>query len=170
MSPRGIIEMLLVLVFLIPATYGISVNIAGSQSGSSFFDTTTFDALDHDSLSVHSIVNGATIAQEAIGSCDLHKSFGASSHRGEKAQITADVVNAGSWEYTQPIMTADGATASVTGFVLTATDADTIRCTSGATDRLGDKASSSIEVYQGSLSNYHGDAYASSGEEDRAIV
>jgi hypothetical protein len=92
----------------------------------------------------------------------LHKIFGASNHLGEKAQITADVVNAGNWEYTQPFIAADATTASVTGFTLTATDANSIKCTSGATDRLGDKASAAVEVIQGSLSNYHGDAYASS--------
>ena len=60
-------------------------------------------------------------------------------------------------------MAVDDATASVTGFVLTANDAYTIKCNTIASDRRGDKASASVEVYRGSLYNYHGGAYASSG-------
>ena len=37
-----------------------------------------------------------------------------------------------------------------------------IKCTSGATNRLGDRASAAIEVIRGSVSNYHGDAVATS--------
>lgn len=154
---------MLVLVFLIPVAYGVSVSISGTQSGSSFFDTTTFNAQNSDSLSANSIVNGAALEQYASGSGNLHKSFGAFNHRGEKAQITANVVNAGSWEYIKPIMAVDDLTASVTGFVLTANDAYTIKCSTIASDRRGDKAIASVEVYRGSLSNYCGDAYASSG-------
>ena len=139
-----------------------SASITGSQGGSSFFDTTTFNAQNDDSLSVHNIVYGAAMEQYASGNGNLHKSFGASNHRGEKAQITADVVDVGDWKYTQPVMAVDDATASVTGFVLTANDAYTIRCNTIASDRRGDKASASVEVYRGSLSNYRGDAYASS--------
>ena len=117
MSSKGIMTMMLVLVFLIPGAYGFSVSIAGSQGGSGFFDTTTFNAQNSDSLSVNSIVNGPALEQIASGSGDLHKSFGASSRRGERAQITADVVNSGSWEYFQPAIDADSTSASVTGFV-----------------------------------------------------
>jgi hypothetical protein len=88
----------LVLVFIIPGGYGISVTMYGEDGGNSFYDATTYAALDHHSLMVHSAVNGATLLQDASGSGDLHKIFGASNHLGEKAQITADVVNAGSWQ------------------------------------------------------------------------
>jgi hypothetical protein len=162
MYSKGIVALMLVLVFFIPGVYGISVIMSGEEGGNSFYDTVAFSALNHDSLMVHSAVNGATLLQDASGSGDLHKIFGASNHLGEKAQITADVVNAGSWEYTQPTIAADATTASVTGFTLTATDANSIKCNTGATDRLGDKASAAVEVYQGSLLNYHGDAFASS--------
>jgi hypothetical protein len=162
MYSKGIVALMLVLVFFIPGVYGISVTMYGEDGGNSFYDATTYSALDHDSLMVHSAVNGATLLQDASGNGDLHKIFGASNHLGEKAQITADVVNAGSWQYTQPVIAADTTTASVTGFTLTATDANSIKCTSGATDKLGDKASAAIEVIQGSLNNYHGDAFASS--------
>ncbi len=162
MLSKEIMTMMLVLVFLIPGAYGISVSIAGREGGSSFYDTATFNALDRDSLSVHSVVKGATLEQDASGDGDLHKSFGASNRRGERAQITADVVSAGSWEYTQPAIAEDATTASVTGFVLTATDADSIKCNTGASDRRGDKTNAAIEIIQGSLYNYHGDAFASS--------
>jgi hypothetical protein len=159
---KGIAALMLVLVFFIPGAYGINVIISGEESGNSFHDAATFNALDHQSLMVHSAVNGATLLQDASGNGDLHKSFGASSHRGETARITADVVNAGSWQYTQPAIYADDTSASVTGFTLTATDANSIKCNTGATDRLGDKASAAVEVIQGSLNNYHGDAVATS--------
>jgi hypothetical protein len=164
MYSKGIMALILVLVFVVPGAYGISVSIAGSQAGSSFYDTMTFDSLNHDNLMVHSTVNGATLLQDASGSGDLHKIFAASNHLGERAQITADVVNAGSWQYSQPAIAADATTASLTGFALTATDAKSIKCNAGATDRLGDKASAAIEVIQGSLINYHGDAFAYSDE------
>ena len=162
MYSKGIVALMLVLVFIIPGGYGISVTMYGEDGGNSFYDTATYAALDHHSLMVHSAVNGATLLQDASGSGDLHKIFGASNHLGEKAQITADVVNAGSWQYTQPVVATDATTASVTGFTLNATDANSIKCNTGATDRLGDKASAAIEVIQGSLNNYHGDAFASS--------
>ena len=162
MYSKGIMALMLALVIFVPGAYGISVTISGEDSGNSFYDASTYAALDHQSLMVHSTVNGATLLQDASGSGDLHKIFGASNHLGEKAQITADVVNAGSWQYTQPAIAADATTASVTGFTLTATDANSIKCNTGATDRLGDKASASVEVIQGSLNNYHGDAFASS--------
>ncbi len=162
MYSKGILALMLALVFFVPGAYGISVIINGEDSGNSFYDATTFSALDHQSLMVHSAVKGATLSQDASGSGDLHKIFGANNHLGEKAQITADVVNAGSWQYIQPVIAADATTASVTGFTLTATDADSIKCNTGATDRLGDKASASVEVIQGSLNNYHGDAFATS--------
>jgi hypothetical protein len=162
MSSKGIVTMMCVLVFLIPGAYGFSVSIAGGQGGSSFSDTTTFSSQNIDSLSVNSIVNGAALEQFASGSGDLHKIFAASSRRGERAQITADVVNSGGWEYAQPAIYSDSTTASVTGFVLTAIDADTIKCNIGATDRRGDKASAAVEVYRGSLFKYQGDAFASS--------
>jgi len=162
MYSKGILALVLALVFFVPGAYGISVIMSGEESGNSFYDAATFNALDYQSLIVHSAVNGATLLQDASGNGDLHKIFGASNHLGEKAQITADVVNAGSWEYTQPVIAADATTASVTGFTLTATDANSIKCNTGATDRLGDKASAAVEVIQGSLNNYHGDAYASS--------
>jgi hypothetical protein len=162
MYSKGILAMMLALVFFVPGAYGISVIINGEDSGNSFYDATAFSALDHQSLMVHSAVNGATLLQDASGSGDLHKIFGANNHLGEKAQITADVVNAGSWQYFQPVIAADATTASVTGFTLTATDANSIKCNTGATDRLGDKASASLEVIQGSLINYNGDAVATS--------
>ena len=162
MYSKGILALVLALVFFVPGAYGISVIMSGEESGNSFYDAATFNALDYQSLIVHSAVNGATLLQDASGNGDLHKIFGASNHLGEKAQITADVVNAGSWQYTQPAIAADATTASVTGFTLTATDANSIKCNTGATDRLGDKASAAVEVIQGSLNNYHGDAYASS--------
>lgn len=162
MSLKGFMVIVLVLVFAVPGVYGISVSISGGEGGSSFYDTTIFDALNHDNLMVHSIVNGATLEQDASGQGDLHKSFGASNRRGERAQITADVINAGSWEYTQPAIAVDATTVSVTGFTLTATDANSIKCNTGASDRLGDKANAAIEVTQGSIYNYHGDAFASS--------
>jgi hypothetical protein len=162
MSSKGIMTMMFVLVVLIPGAYGFSVSIAGSQGGSGFFDTTTFSAQNSDSLSVNSIVKGEALEQVASGSGDLHKIFGASNRRGERAQITADVVNSGSWEYSQPAIYSDSTTASVTDFVLTALDADTIKCDTLATDRRGDKAGASVEIFQGSLYNYQGDAFASS--------
>ena len=163
MFSKGIIAVMLILVFLIPGAYGISVSIAGAEGGSSFYDTATFNEPNHNSLSVHSTVNGATLEQDASGSGDLHKSFGANNHRGEKAQIMADVVNAGNWKYTQPSIVAGDTYAGVSGFLLTATNADSIKCTSGASDRQGDKASTSTEVSYGSLYNYQGDAYATNG-------
>jgi hypothetical protein len=162
MYSKGIVVLMLALVFIVPGAYGISVTINGEDSGNSFFDATTFNTLNHQSLTAHSVVKGATLLQDAIGIGDLHKIFGASNHLGETARITADVVNAGSWEYTQPVIAADVTGASVTGFTLTATDANSIKCNTGATDRLGDKASASVEVIQGSLINYNGDAFASS--------
>ena len=125
MSLKGIMVIVLVLIFAVPGACGIRLSISGEEGGSSFYDTTTFDALDHDNLMVNSVVYGATLDQIASGDGDLHKSFGASNRRGERAIITADVANAGSWQYTQPAIAADATTASVTGFVLTATDADT---------------------------------------------
>ncbi len=162
MYSKGIVVLMLALVFFVPGAYGISVTINGEDSGNSFYDASTYAALDHHSLMVHSVVNGATLLQDASGSGDLHKIFGASNHLGETAKITADVVNAGSWQYIQPVIASDATDASVTGFTLTATDADSIKCNTGATDRLGDKASASVEVIQGSLNNYHGDAFATS--------
>ena len=162
MYSKGIVALMLALVIFVPGAYGISVTISGEDSGNSFYDASTYAALDHQSLMVHSTVNGATLLQDASGSGDLHKIFGASNHLGEKAQITADVVNAGSWQYFQPVISSDSTTASVTGFTLTATDANSIKCNTGAADRLGDKASASVEVIQGSLINYNGDAFATS--------
>ena len=156
MSLKGIMTMMFVLVVLIPGAYGFSMSIAGSQGGSGFFDTTTFSAQNSDSLSVNSIVKGEAMEQVASGSGDLHKIFGASNRRGERAQITADVVNSGSWEYSQPAIYSDSTTASVTDFVLTALDADTIKCDTLATDRRGDKAGAAVEIFQGSLYNYRG--------------
>ncbi len=159
---KGIMAIALVLAFAVPGAYGISMSISGGEGGGSFYDITTFDALAQDNLIVRSVVNGATLEQDASGSGDLRKSFGISNRRGERAHITADVVNAGSWEYSQPVMVADATTASVTGFALTATDANSIKCNAEVSDRRGDKASAVVEVIQGSLYNYHGDAFASS--------
>ena len=162
MSSKGIMLIMLVMVLVVPGAYGISVSVSGGDGGRSFYDNVNFNPLDHDNLMVYSTISAATLEQDASGIGDLHKSFGASSRRGEKAQITADVVNAASWEYTQPAVFADASTAWVTGFTLTATDANSIKCNTGAVDRWGDKASAITEVNQGSLYNYHGDAFASS--------
>ena len=102
------------------------------------------------------------IAQDASGIGDLHKSFIATNHKGEKAQITADVVNAGSWDYTQPFIDVSDDHAGLSGFLLNAIDANSIKCVSSASDRLGDNARASTEVSFGSLHNYQANAYASS--------
>ena len=161
-SWKELVILMLILVFFIPDVYGISVSISGSQGGSSFFDTTAFNAKNSDGLSVNSIIRGAAIAQDASGIGDLHKSFIATNHKGEKAQITADVVNAGSWDYTQPFIDVNDDHAGLSGFILNADDANSIKCVSSASDRLGDNARASTEVSFGSLHNYQANAYASS--------
>jgi hypothetical protein len=153
---------MLILVFFIPGVYGVSVSISGGQGGSSFFDTTAFDAQDSDSLSVNSIISGPVMAQDASGIGDLHKSFIATNHKGEKAQITADVVNAGSWDYTQPFIDVGDYHAGLSGFLLNAIDANSIKCVSSASNRLGENARASTEVSFGSLQNYQANPYASS--------
>ena len=165
------ILMSILVFFFIPDVYGISVSISGGQGGSSFFDTTAFDVQDSDSLSVNSIIRGPVIAQDASGIGDLHKSFIATNHKGEKAQITADVVNAVSWDYTQPFIDVGDDHAGLSGFILNADDANSIKCVSSASDRLGDNARASTEVSFGSLHNYQADAYASSsGVQVFAII
>ena len=161
-SWKELIILMLILVLFVPEVYGISVSISGGQGGSSFFDTTAFNAQNSDSLSVNSIISGSAIAQDASGIGDLHKSFIATNHKGEKAQITADVVNAGSWDYTQPFIDVGDDHAGLSGFLLDATDANSIKCVSSASNRLGDNARASTEVSFGSLQNYQAGAFASS--------
>jgi len=67
MYSKGIVVLMLALVFFVPGAYGISVIINGEDSGNSFYDASTYAALDHHSLMVHSVVNGATLAQDASG-------------------------------------------------------------------------------------------------------
>ncbi len=160
MSLKELVILMLALVFFAPGAQCISVSISGSQGGSSFSDTTTFNAQNGDRLSVNSIIRGATIAEDASGIGDLHKNFISTNHRGEKAQITADVVNAGSWDYTQPFIDVDNDHAGLSGFLLNAIDADSIKCVSSASNRLIDNARASTEVSFGSLHNYQADAYA----------
>ncbi|MDD4163446.1 MAG: hypothetical protein PHW87_13305 [Methanothrix sp.] len=92
----------------------------------------------------------------------MHKSFSATNHKGENAHIVADIVNAGYWEYNQPVISTDATSASVSGFGLTATDADSIKCTAGVSNRKINKANAIVEVYGGSLINYQADASARS--------
>ena len=154
---------ILMLVFFAPCAQCISVSISGSQGGSGFSDITSFNAENDDIFGVHSVINGGAMAQDASGSGNLHKSFAANNHKGEKAQVTVDVVNADSWDYSLPFIYTGDTNAGVSGFLLTAIDANSIKCTSRASDRLGDKASASTEVYRGSLYNYQADAYATNG-------
>lgn len=163
MSLRELAVLLLVLVFFAPGVRCIGVSISGNQGGSSFSDTTVFNAKNDERVSVHSIVNGGAMTQDARGNGNLHKSFTANNHRGEKAQVIADIVDAGSWDYSLPFIYTGDMYAGVSGFLLTAIDADSIECTSKASDRLGDKASASTEVHRGSLYNYQADAYSTSG-------
>ena len=154
---------MLALVLFIPGAYGLSLGFSGGDAGSSFSDRLTIDAKVEESVNVLNVMNGPVFRQDASGNGDLHKIFGASNHNGERAQITADVVNAGHWEYYQPFIYTDAFSAYVTGFGLTATDADSIKCAASATDRQGDKAGASVEVTKGSLYNYWADAYADAG-------
>ena len=109
-----------------------------------FSDSLTIDAKVEESVNVLNVMKGPVFGQDASGSGELHKIFGASNHNGERAQITADVVNVGYWEYYQPLIYTDAFSAHVTGFGLTATDADSIKCAASATDRQGDKAGASV--------------------------
>ena len=162
MSSKGFIFMMLALVFFIPGAYSISVSLSGGDAGSSFSDVLTIGADVKDSVSVYSLVKGSTLEQDASGNGNLHKSFSATNHKGENAHIIADIVNAGYWEYNQPVISTDATSASVSGFGLTATDADSIKCTAGVSNRKINKANAIVEVYGGSLINYQADASARS--------
>ncbi len=163
MSLKAFVSMMVAFLFLIPGAYSLSVSLSGGDAGSSFSDNLAINAADSESLNIKSVLRGPALEQIASGSGDLHKSFGASSRYGERASITADVVNAGYWEYYQPSIYSDATSASVTGFGLTATEADSIKCAASAADRQGDKAGAGVEVSQGSLYNYWAHAYANSG-------
>jgi hypothetical protein len=45
MYSKGIMALMLVLVFIIPGGYGISVTMYGEDGGNSFYDATTYAAL-----------------------------------------------------------------------------------------------------------------------------
>jgi hypothetical protein len=109
---------MLALVLFIPGAYGLSLGFSGGDAGSSFSDSLTIDAKVEESVNVLNVMNGPVFRQDASGSGDLHKIFGASNHNGERAQITADVVNAGYWEYYQPFIYTDAFSAYATGFAL----------------------------------------------------
>lgn len=159
---KDLVKMALVLIFFVPGVNGISVGLSGSEADSGFSDTLTIDANKEDSVNVFSVMKGPALEQYASGSGNLHKIFGASNHNGERALITADVVNAGHWEYYQPFIYTDAISASVTGFGLTATGSDSIKCAASATNRRGDRVGAGVEVSQGSLNNYWANAIASS--------
>lgn len=160
MSLRVLVSIAAAFLFLVPGAYSFAVSIYGGSGGSSFADELTINAGVQDSLLVKSVVNEATLAQDAMGSGDLHKSFAATNHKGERSSITADVVGAGYWEYYQPEIYTDPTSATVTGFAMTANDADLIKCAATAANRMGDKATASVLVTDGSLINYNANAYA----------
>lgn len=160
MSSKGFIGMMLALIFFIPVAYGFSMDFSGGDGVNSFSDVLAIDTIAEDRLDIYSLARGSALEQHASGNGYLHKSFSANNHKGERAQITADVLGAGGWEYYQPTIYTDATSASVSGFTLTATDANSIKCAALATDRKGDKARASVEVYQGSIYNYRADAFA----------
>lgn len=164
---KNLVLLVVLVLLLVPAAYGIELSVSGGSGGSSGSVNIGLSAEDAAAISAKISAKGAdldpVISISGIGNLDQHHQVTDSA--GNHAEIHATVHAGDGIYYADRLTPGEGNLGFTTGSVqaeqtLTAGQSEYIACSQSASNRLGAQASSGIEILQGSLTNYRGVAYA----------
>jgi hypothetical protein len=163
MMSKGIVVALISLAFLVQGVYGITVSSTQFKDGIANGISIDFNA------GLGTTVNAEISSNPTIymsgGTSSLNEHHQVTDIDGNHAEVNAVVTNAESITYSDDLSPEEGNLNYATGSVeaqqsVDVVNADLIKVSQSASNALLDTASSSIKIESGSLSNYHGFAYA----------
>jgi hypothetical protein len=167
MHKRLLIALSLILLVAIQGAYGLKIVISGGNSGGSFSEGLNLKVPKDGGLTINSIISNGELASSGSGDGGLNlfyrKTSGDKRSTAEiKAAVTGDFAH---WRYSDPGQGTTFASASLTNFKLTATEADTISCTAeakstGLYDVVGKMEVSDPNGHQASLTDFTSSAVA----------
>lgn len=164
---KSLALLIVLMLLLVPAVCGIELSVSAGNGGSSGSVNIGLSAEDAASISAKISTKGAAldpvISISGIGNLDQHHQVTDSA--GNHAEVHATVHSGNGIYYADRLTPGEGDLGFTAGYVqaeqtLTAGQSEYIACSQSASNRLGAQASSGIEIYQGSLTNYRGVAYA----------